>query len=204
MDDTLGFEDRYHCLFDVASTQWGYFTTAQARECGYSWALLSHHTRTGRFQRAIRGIYRLRDYPSMPREEVVVAWLAAGANSAVVSHESALELLDLSDVVPAAVHVTVPREKRYLARSADTIIHTTTRPLTQRDTIVREGIRLTSAARTIVDAAEWGTAPEQIVMAVQQALDRRITTPERLEEAATGHSGRVRELIDIGIEAASS
>ena len=199
IEDTL---DRSECLFDIASMQWGYFTTAQARDCGYSWALLSHHTRAGRFKRILRGIYRLRDYPSTPREEVVVSWLAAGKESAVISHESALELLDLSDIVPAAVHVTVPREKRYLAHLADTIVHTTAKPLAKKETVVREGIRLTSPTRSIVDAAEWGTAPEQIIMAVQQALARRMTTPERLEEAATGRSKRVRELVDIGIEAA--
>lgn len=83
-------------------------------------------------------------------------------------------------------------------------MHTTVEPLTRQETVIRDGIRLTSPARSIVDAAEWGTAPEQIVMAVQQAIDRRISTPERLEEAAEGHSKRVRELVEIGIEAANA
>lgn len=204
MHDSDSIQSRFENLFDVASTQWGYFTAAQARECGFGWALLSYHTRTGRFIRVRRGIYRLRDYPSMPREEIIAAWLAAGKDTAAVSHESALELLDLSDVVPSAVHLTVPREKRYLARVPDTILHTTVDPLTRRETVIRDGIRLTSPARSIVDAAEWGTAPEQIVMAVQQAIDRRISTPERLEEATKGHSNRVRELVEIGIEAANA
>jgi predicted transcriptional regulator of viral defense system len=202
MHDIDSSQPRLECLFDIASTQWGYFTSAQARDCGLSWALLSYHTRSTRFIRVRHGVYRLRDYPSMPREELVAAWLAAGKDTAVVSHESALELLNLSDVVPAAVHLTVPREKRYLSRLPDTIVHTTVEPLTRRDTVVREGVRLTSPARSIVDAAEWGTAPEQIIMAVQQAIDRLMTTPERLEEAVKGHSHRVRELVEIGIETA--
>jgi len=203
MHDTELPIDRFECLFDTASTQWGYFTSAQARDCGFSSALLSFHTRSGRFIRVHHGTYRLRDYPSMPREEVVAAWLAAGKDTAVISHESALELLDLSDVVPSAVHLTIPREKRYLSRMPDTIVHTTVEPLTRRDTVVREGIRLTTPARSIVDAAEWGTAPEQIVMAVRQAIDRRMTTPERLTEAVKGHSHRVRDLVEAGIEAAN-
>ena len=203
MHDINQYEDRFECLFDIASMQRGYFTSTQARECGFSWALLSYHSRSGRFIRVHHGIYRLRDYPSTPREEVVAAWLAAGKDTAAVSHESALELLDLSDVVPSAVHLTVPREKRYLSRVPDTIVHTTMEPLTRRDTVVREGIRLTSPARSIVDAAEWGTAPEQIILAVQQAITRRMTTPERLSEAVKGHSHRVRDLVEAGIEAAS-
>src|SRR5664280_1945725 len=93
----------WEALFAVASEQAGYFTTAQARACGYHWDLLSHHTRAGRFVRLRRGLYRLRDYPSSPHEEMMAAWLATGRESALVSHESALSLLDLSDVVPDAV-----------------------------------------------------------------------------------------------------
>lgn len=201
MHDTVQSQSRSQSLYDVASTQWGYFTAAQARDCGFGWALLSYHTGSGRFIRVRHGIYRLRDYPSMPREEVIAAWLAAGKETTVVSHESALEMLDLSDVVPSAIHLTVPREKRYLSRMPDTIVHTTVRPLTHSDTVIRDGVRLTSPARSIVDAAEWGTAPEQIVMAVRQAVERRMTTQETLKEAVDGHSSRVRELVETGLEA---
>src|SRR5713226_6786540 len=87
-------------LFEVATGQGGYFTAEQARACGYSWALLSHHVKSGRFIRIRRGLYRFREYPSSAREEVIAAWLAVGKDVAIVSHESALDLLDLSDVIP--------------------------------------------------------------------------------------------------------
>lgn len=99
------------CLFGTASEQGGYFTAEQARACGYGFALLSHHAKTGRFIRVRRGLYRLREYPSSPREDVLAAWLALGKDVAVVSHESALDLLDLSDVIPDAAHLTVPRSR---------------------------------------------------------------------------------------------
>jgi predicted transcriptional regulator of viral defense system len=99
-------------LFEVASEQGGYFTAEQARACGYSWALLSHHVKSGRFIRLRRGLYRYREYPSSPREDVLAAWLAVGKDRAVVSHESALDLLDLSDVIPDTAHLTVPRSRR--------------------------------------------------------------------------------------------
>ena len=88
------------CLFRVASGQAGYFTAAQARVCGFSRALLSHHARSGRFPRISHGLYRFREYPSSPREHVLAAWLAVGKDVSVVSHESALDLLDLSDIIP--------------------------------------------------------------------------------------------------------
>lgn len=89
-------------LFQIASGQGGYFTAGQARSCGFSWALLAYHSKRGRFLRVRQGLYRLHAYPSSPREEVMAAWLAAGSDAAVVSHESALDRHGLSNVVPEA------------------------------------------------------------------------------------------------------
>jgi predicted transcriptional regulator of viral defense system len=183
-------------LFEVASEQSGYFTAAQAGTCGFSKPLLAHHARDGgRFIRVRHGLYRLREYPSSPREDVIAAWLAADRKVAVVSHESALDLLDLSDVVPDAVHLTVPRSRRYRRRTSGIAVHTTTRPLRAGDVVVRDGIRVTSAERSILDAAESGTAPEQIVIAVRQALERGMTTQSRLLASAQARSRRVERLV---------
>src|SRR5919106_1869964 len=116
-------------LFEVASGQGGYFTTDQAAACGFSRASLSYHARRGRFLRVKRGLYRLAQYPASAREDVLAAWLAAGRHDAVVSHESALDILGLSDVVPERVHLTVPRSRRYRSTSPRVAIHKTTRPL---------------------------------------------------------------------------
>ena len=183
-------------LFEMASEQGGYFTAAQAEACGISRPLLSHHSQAhGRFIRVRHGLYRVRDYPSSPREEVIAAWLAAGREVAVVSHESALDLLDLSDVVPDAVHLTVPREKRHRRARPGVRIHTTTRPVRPRDVVVRDGIRVTSAERSIADAAQAGTAPDQIVTAVAQAVERGATTAPRLLAAGRERGGRVERLV---------
>lgn len=196
MGDVISSRPNRECLVWIASEQHGYFTNPQALACGYSRFLLARGTETGRFVRVRRGLYRLRDYPSFPREEVVAAWLAVGKDIAVVSHESALEFLDLSDVIPQYIHLTVPRSKRNLPRLPNVKVHTTGRPFGPLDVVTREGIRLTSAGRSILDAAETGTAPDQIEMAVHQALDRGLITRERLESDARFRSGRVQRLID--------
>src|SRR5947207_832146 len=117
------------CLHFKAADQHGYFTAKQAQDCGLGRPLLTYHTRSGRFQRIYRGIYRLRDYPTSPHDEVYAACLAVGPDpdTAVVSHESALDLLDLSDVIPNEVHLTVSRARRDLPRLPGVRIHTTTR-----------------------------------------------------------------------------
>lgn len=195
MGDTLPQRPDYQCLFGVATSQHGHFTSAQARACGFSWERLSNTTKSGRFIRIRRGIYRLRDFPWYPREEVVAAWLAVGKGSAVVSHESALDLLELSDVIPNATHLTVPRGKRSVPRLPGVKMHTTTRPFGPLDVVVRDGIRLTSPSRTILDAAEAGTAPEQIEMAIQQAISRGIATKNQIVEGAKQRNGRVQRLV---------
>jgi predicted transcriptional regulator of viral defense system len=100
------------CLFEISSEQSGYFIAEQARACRYSWALLSHHVKSGRFLRVRRGLYRRGEYLSSPRDDVLATWLAVGKDVSVVSHESALDLRDLSDVIPDAAHLTVPRSQR--------------------------------------------------------------------------------------------
>ncbi|MGD2218030.1 MAG: type IV toxin-antitoxin system AbiEi family antitoxin domain-containing protein [Gemmatimonadales bacterium] len=187
-------------LFRIASEQAGHFTAAQALVCGYSRALISHHTKTGRFVRVHRGVYRLRDYPSAPRGHVVAAWLAAGAEVAVISHESALELLDLSDVIPDSVHITLPRRRRWYRPPPGVTLHTTDRPPAEDEIVRRLGMRVTGPARSILDAAEWGTEPGQIEKAVRDAVDRAMTTASELREAAGARPARVRRLVERALE----
>lgn len=183
-------------LFEIASEQGGYFTTSQAAQCGYSNPLVSHHVKRGRFIRVRRGLYRLRDYPSSPREHVMAAWLAAGHETAVVSHESALDLLGLSNVIPEVVHLTVQRSKRYRRTTPGVAIHTTTRTLNPEDVTMRDGIRVTSPERSILDAAEKGTAPDEIVAAAIQAVERGMATASRLLARSRQRGGRVERLME--------
>lgn len=193
MNDTP--DPNHDALFAKASAQAGYFTTAQAEACGFSSALLTHHAKSGRFLRIARGLYRLRDYPHETNEEIVAAWLRQAPN-AVVSHESALALLGLSDVIADTVHLTVPRTRRRLVRQPGVVVHTTTRPIADTDVVMRRGVRVTGPERTIVDVAEVGVAPDQVVAAVRSALDRSLTTPGRLREAARTRGQRVQRLVD--------
>ncbi len=191
------------CLFEAASEQGGYFTAHQARACRYSFALLSHHAKSGRFIRVRRGLYRLREYPSSPREEVLTAWLAVGRDVAVVSHESALDLLDLSDVIPNAAHLTVPRSRRNLPSLPGVKIHTTIRPLRPGDLTYRDGMVITSATRTILDAAEAGMAPDQVELAVVQAVERGLAAPDQLRRDAAARGRRVAALVERALQRAT-
>lgn len=182
-------------LNQVSYGQDGYFTSRQAREAGFSPQLLAHHVRSGRYEHVRRGLYRLRGYPGSPHEDVRAKWLAVGAERAVVSHESALDLHELSDVIPNSVHLLVDREDRGIRRLQGVTLHTTTKALEPSEIVSREGIRVTDPVRSILDAAGAGTAPEQIEMAVRQALHEGLTTRRSLLPRADRRGGRVAHLI---------
>ena len=193
MDD----QDRWEVLGRVAESQAGYVTTAQAEQAGFHRNALTHHTREGgRLERAGRGLYRLRFYPSSPFDHIAAAWVLAGPEIAVVSHESALELYDLSDVVPSKIHLTLPRRYRHRATPVGVRFHYPREPLSNGEIRRVHGLRTTSPERTILDALEAGTQPEQIEMAVRQAVDRALTTPKRLRAAAAGRAATVRATVE--------
>jgi predicted transcriptional regulator of viral defense system len=184
----------------IAYAQHGYFTTTQARERGFSSQLLSHYVRRGRFESARRGLYRLPGFPRAEDDEMREKWMAVGANKALLSHQSALALLDLSDNIPNAVHLLVGRRYRGLRRPSGVVIHT--RPDEEEVPMVRrEGLALTAPARTLVNVA-GEIQPEQLEMAVWQALGRGLLTARKLEEEAR-RRGR-HDVLSGAIEAVTS
>lgn len=183
-------------LYRIAESQAGYFTAEQALGVGMDRSTLHHHARAGgRYERVRRGLYRLRHFPASPHEHVVAASLDLPI-PAVVSHESALELYELSDVIPNTVHITLPRAKRGQRPRSGVRFHVLTEPPHPDETRRVDGLLATSPERTIVDSLEAGTQPEQIELAVHQALERGLTTPRRLRTAAANRSTRVRVFID--------
>jgi predicted transcriptional regulator of viral defense system len=192
-------------LFQIASQQGGYFTARQAHQSGFTKYLVRHHARSGRFVRVQRGLYRLRQFPASAQDHVIEAWLAAGPDAAV-SHESALSLHGLTDVIPSTVHLTVPRTHRWVGRRVPegVTLHTSTRSLSREDIVTSGPLQVIAPARSIIDAAESGTGPEQIILAVRQALDRGFTTRRQLLELLEGRSQRIGALIQRALEEAAS
>ncbi|MCB0857402.1 MAG: hypothetical protein KDB57_04675 [Solirubrobacterales bacterium] len=194
----------HESLYRLAESQAGYFTAQQAIGSGMDRSTLRHHARPGgRYERIRRGLFRLRHFPSSPHEHVMAAWLPRRDAGAVVSHESALELLELSDVIPNAVHMTLPRSERGQRRRNGIQLHFPKNDPAKEEIRQVQGLPVTSPERTIVDALRGGTQPEQIEMAIHQALERGMTTPRRLRASASSSSERARKFVEASIEGAS-
>ncbi|MBM3677036.1 MAG: hypothetical protein FJW96_04000 [Actinobacteria bacterium] len=175
-----------------AYQQGGYFSIHQARGHRVSRQLLHHHVEQGRFERIGRGLYRIRGYPTSEHDDMREKWMGVGTDKAILSHASALALLDLSDNIPDKVHLLVARRHRGLRRPPGVVFHT--RPDDEDvATVWREGLPLTAPARTLVDVVDE-LQPEQAAMAIRQALNDGLLTARQLrQEAARRRKERLIE-----------
>jgi predicted transcriptional regulator of viral defense system len=182
----------HDALYHLAEQQAGYFTARQAARAGFSGERLSDYSKNGRFDRLAHGVYRLAQFPSSRFEDLFVAWLKCGRRSAI-SHESALGLYDLSDVLPGEVHVTIPRTGS--RRRKGTRLHTNRLPPTS--VVKREGLPVTSVPRTIADVAKAGLSEDHVARAIREALERGLTTSQALVAEAKRRGGRAARLINF-------
>lgn len=178
-------------LYELAEGQGGYFTATQARELGYGGDLTSYHVRKGNFLRVARGVYRLRRFPASSLEDLIIACLRAGPKAAV-SHDSALVVHGLSDLMPAETHVIVPRTRS--RRLGGLRLHT--HRLDEHEVTKRDGVRVTTALRTLLDVAAAGVAEDQVAKAVQEGLQRGLVRRNELLIAARSRGGRASKVIE--------
>jgi predicted transcriptional regulator of viral defense system len=168
--DTKGPPD-WDGLFAVAHAQGGYFTTAQAARSGYSRPLLHKYLIGGRMVRARRGVYRLVHFPASDHEDLIVLWLWS-EQAGVFSHETALALHDLSDVLPGKVHLTLPASwgRRRLRVPAGLVLHFA--DVGDEDRASFSAVPVTAPLRTIRDCIESNVAPNLVRQAILQARRR--------------------------------
>jgi predicted transcriptional regulator of viral defense system len=180
-------------LYEVAAAQGGYFTAAQAREAGYAYSQQHYHFSRGNWLRIDRGLFRLRDYPPGEREDLIRWSLWSrdqkGAPQAVVSHDTALTVHDLSDVMPERVHLTVPRGFRKRV-PAGCVLHFGS--LAEEEIETRPGYSVTTPLRTLIDVAGSALSQEHLDAAVKEALERGLVRRSVLGSARCELAARRR------------
>lgn len=171
-------------LYAIAERQAGYFNASQALEAGYSRASQHYQHKAGNWRREGHGIYRLERFPHTPDEHYVLLMLwsrdRAGTIQAAVSHETALQAYELSDVMPASIHLTVPRSFR---KQPPAGVQLHRQDLPASDMTERAGYRITTPLRTLLDAAASTLSAEHLATAVQAALDQGLARKRLLEAA---------------------
>lgn len=171
-------------LYDIAEQQAGYFTASQALAAGYSRASQHYHHKVGNWRREGHGIYRLDRFPRTPDEYYVRLMLWSrdrnGNTQAAISHETALQAYELSDIMPAQIHLTVPKSYRKQPPAGVTLHY---QELTASDVTELNGYRITTPLRTLLDAAASTLSTEHLTTAIQDALSQGLIRKRALEEA---------------------
>ena len=172
-------------LLSKALEQGGYFTAKQAKEAGYDYSHLDYHVGSGNFERVEHGLYRVRSLPPGEQDDLVrlTFWSRNRRDEpqAIVSHESALVVQNLSELLPGKIHLTVPMKFRK-EPPAGCILHKATLDPTEIED--HAGFGVTTPLRTLLDVASSGVPQEQLEKAVTEALTRGLVRKSKLIEAA--------------------
>ena len=172
-------------LFAIAEAQSGFFTTKQAKAAGFAEKTHPYHVQAGNWIREYRGIYRLADFPTVERPDLMLWYLWSRGRDdiaqGVYSHETSLSLHELSDANPSKLHMTVPMSFRRTAEIPRVLVlHRSNVP--REDTQEIFGVLCTTPLRTISDlVAEGKTDKTHLQQAIQEALARGLMTRNDLE-----------------------
>lgn len=177
-------ERRTQRLFEIADGQAGYFTAKQAGDVGYNYRLQHYHRERGHWKQVGHGLFRLVQYPEGNNEDLARLSLWSrnrkGEPQAVASHETALRLHGLSDLMPEKVHLSVPKGFRKQSPKG-VVLHKTDIP--EADAEDLNGFRVTTPLRTILDVARSREiSPEHLESAVREAVARGLVRRKTLRE----------------------
>jgi predicted transcriptional regulator of viral defense system len=174
-------------LYQVSEDQQGFFTTKEAKAAGFAENTHPYHVEAGNWIREHRGIYRLASFPRGERPDLMLWSLWSRnreeASQGVYSHQTALSLYDLSDVMPAKLHMTVPKNFRRNSEIPRVLVlHFADLP--QSDIGAVHGVRVTKPMRTILDLLEHGEVPlATLRQALREGLRRGLIRRNEITEA---------------------
>lgn len=161
-------------LAPTAAAQHAAFNVAQAKAAGFTERQIEHRCERGRWIRRGRGVYTIAGSPHSFMQRVFVAWLAI--SGAVISHRSAAiidGLLQAGD--DEEIEVTIRRGRSHAATIAR--VHQR-RSLKTTDITTKNGVTVTTSARTVADLASRLTAHELEDMVDEVVLSNRATIEE--------------------------
>jgi predicted transcriptional regulator of viral defense system len=160
-------------LYEIAQSQRGFFTTKQATRAGFTEPTHPCHVRAGNWSREHCGIYRLADFPTTDRPDLML-WYLWSRNrpetpQGTYSHSTALSLHELSDLMPSKLHMTVPNKSRRNVIPGILVLHRA--ELKPSEVQEMHGVRVTRPLRTITDLLQRdGTDRSQLKLALDEAL----------------------------------
>lgn len=173
---------RDELIATAAARQHGVVTRRQLEEAGFTHTAVGRRLESGRLRPLHRGVYLALPYP-LPHTSEMAAVLACGPHAAL-SHISGGALLELNEAVAGPVDVTAAGHR---GRCAGIRVHQ--HCLTNDERTVRDGIPVTSPARTLLDLALL-LPPRQLELAVARAERAGLITRAALRRLASERPAR--------------
>ncbi|MBP2339253.1 hypothetical protein JOF41_005431 [Saccharothrix coeruleofusca] len=178
---------------DIASDQWGLFTTAQAEAEGVDRTTLTRLASAGLIEQVSRGVHLVVAAGTPTNLEERAAWLrlsparrarerrATDEDNGVFSHRTACLLHELGDVPAPQVEITVPR--RRTTRITGIRLHRA-ELAADEITTTRDGLPVTTVERTIEDLLADQVDGGHLGGVLADALRRHLVDPDRLAATA--------------------
>jgi very-short-patch-repair endonuclease len=167
----------------IAARQEGSIGREQLIRVGLTRHEIGGRIRAGRLHPIHRGVYAV-GHSRLGRNGRYHAALLFAGEGAVLSHRSAADLWELRASKETAVDVIVPTHRR-----GDAVVRMRQDDLDPRETMTRDGIRVTKPLRTLLDLAACVTDKE-LERAIRQAIYRKLTTTTLLADAVRKRSGQ--------------
>ena len=194
MDDDSELYRKWYCSeYDDTGRLYGFVTSADAVRLGIPEGELPKLAARRKLVRAAQGVYRFPEFAVSPNDQLMEAVLWTRDPLAVLSHETALDAYQLSDVNPNVIHVTIPKRKNPIRRidmPAEYVVHYQDLAPGQRGWW--EEIPTVTPATAINQAMATTARPDLIRQAIDQAaarglIDKATATSQRkaLKEAST-------------------
>ena len=141
--------------------------------------------KSGNWIKEHRGIYRLKNFPYFPDSQLSL-WSLWSCNKkgqvqGVYSHETALQIYNLSDLSPPKLHMTVPVNFRRSSPIPDILVlYKDTLKPSEWQTIA--GYRVTTPIRTLFDIiSSQSISKEFISQTIREGLSRGLFPKQKLK-----------------------
>lgn len=182
-------------LNDIAFSQRGLFTTAQAQAAGVDRYIVSRLERAGNVERLAKGVYRMGGAPSPREEDVLAVWLSVDPGRTpgdistgdvpVAMGATAAWLHGLGEIGPVPYEFCT-RERRQTQRLN---LRLKKRCLAPEDVTIAAGIPVTTPIRTVIDLIDEGEDLSLVANVLNDALRRGIVVDEEAAKAEVDKRG---------------
>ena len=190
--------DTIRALNDIASSQKGMFTTAQAQGAGVERYAVSRLEKLGNIERLAKGVYRMGGAPGQREEDVFAAWLSLNPGrrpgsppaerDPIAMGATAAWLHRIGEVGPTPYEFCT--DERRQTQRPDLVLRK--RKIDAADVTVVSGIPATTPSRTVIDLIDYGEDLSLIANVLNDALARGfVTDEERLKKEIDSRATRV-------------